>query len=140
MTHAQSTPSKMQIIAAFAAVYLIWGSTYLGIRIAIETMPPFFMAGIRFLIAGGLMFTFLRLRGVKLPTRIQWRSGAIIGALLLLGGNGGVTWAEQFVASGIAALLVATVPVWVVIVDWVRSEEHTSELQSQSNLVCRLLL
>jgi drug/metabolite transporter (DMT)-like permease len=120
MTHTNSAPSRMQIIAAFAAIYIIWGSTYLGIRFAIETLPPFFMAGIRFLIAGGLMFAVLRLRGVKLPTRLQWRSGLIIGALLLLGGNGGVTWAEQYVPSGIAALVVALVPVWIVLVDWLR--------------------
>lgn len=120
MTHSDSTPSKMQIVLAFAAIYIIWGSTYLGIRFAIETLPPFFMAGIRFLIAGVLMFTVLRLRGVPIPTRLEWRSGLIIGGLLLLGGNGGVTWAEQFVPSGIAALIVALVPVWIVLVDWVR--------------------
>src|SRR5688572_14449723 len=120
MTYTNSAPSRMQIIAAFAAIYIIWGSTYLGIRFAIETIPPFFMAGIRFLFAGGVMFLALWARGVKLPTRLQWRSGLIIGALLLLGDNGGVTWAEQFVPSGIAALLIALVPVWIVLVDWLR--------------------
>lgn len=118
MTH--SAPPKWQIIAAFAVVYVIWGSTYLGIRFAIETIPPFIMAGVRFLIAGSLLFVLVRLRGAKMPNLIQWRSAAIIGGLLLVGGNGGVTWAEQTVPSGIAALLVALVPVWVVVVDWVR--------------------
>lgn len=117
--HTQHVP-RWQIITAFAAVYIIWGSTYLAIRFAIDTMPPFFMAALRFLMAGALLFTWLRLRGVALPNRFHWRSGLIIGGLLLFGGNGGVTWAEQTVPSGIAALLVALVPLWVVIIDWLR--------------------
>jgi drug/metabolite transporter (DMT)-like permease len=122
MSQARSTatPSVWLVASAFLAVYLIWGSTYLGIRIAIETLPPFLMAGIRFLIAGGLLFTWTRLRGGVKPTRLHWRSTAIIGALLLLGGNGGVTWAEQRVPSSIAALLVANVPLWIVVLNWIR--------------------
>lgn len=105
----------LKLAAAFAAVYLVWGSTYLAIRVAIETMPPFAMAGLRFVIAGGLLYGWQRLRGAPTPLRIHWRSAAIIGALLLLGGNGGVTWAEQEVPSGLAALIIATVPIWVVV-------------------------
>jgi drug/metabolite transporter (DMT)-like permease len=105
----------LRLAAAFAAVYVIWGSTYLAIRIAIETMPPFAMAGMRFVIAGALLYTWQRLRGAPAPLRIHWRSTAIIGALLLLGGNGGVTWAEQEIPSGFAALIIATVPIWVVV-------------------------
>ena len=112
--------SRVGIIAAFAAVYLIWGSTYLGIRYAIETLPPFFMASIRFIAAGLILFVWLRLSGASMPKWIHWRSGLILGALLLVIGNGGVTWAEKTVPSGIAALLIAMVPVWVVVVDWLR--------------------
>jgi drug/metabolite transporter (DMT)-like permease len=109
----------IQIVIAFAAIYTIWGTTYLAIRIAVETIPPFLMAGVRFLLAGLLTFGFLRARGVPLPTRLQWRSAAIIGAFLLLGGNGFVTWSEQQVPSGMAALVVATVPLWITLFDWV---------------------
>jgi drug/metabolite transporter (DMT)-like permease len=109
-----------RVIAAFAAVYLIWGSTYLGIRLAIETIPPFLMGGVRFLIAGGVLYLWARWRGAERPTRAHWVSAVIIGALLLLGGNGAVVWSEQRVPSSIAALLVATVPLWMVLLDWMR--------------------
>jgi drug/metabolite transporter (DMT)-like permease len=109
----------LKIVLAFAAIYIIWGTTYLGIRVAIESMPPFLMAGARFIVAGSAVFLFLRLRGQPLPRRIHWRSAFILGALLLVGGNGFVTWAEQEVPSGIAALIVATEPVWITVFDWV---------------------
>jgi drug/metabolite transporter (DMT)-like permease len=108
------------VALAFASIYIIWGSTYLAIRIAIETMPPFLMAGSRFLIAGALLFVWAMARGEPRPSRIHLRPIVIIGGLLLLGGNGGVTWAEQTVPSGTAALLVATVPLWMVLLDWLR--------------------
>jgi drug/metabolite transporter (DMT)-like permease len=111
---------KLRVAAAFAAVYIIWGSTYLAIRLAIDTIPPFLMAGLRFIIAGTLLFAWLRLRGVPLPKRIELRSTAIVGGLLLLGGNGGVVWAEQRIASGIAALMVGLEPLWIVLIDWMR--------------------
>ena len=106
------------ILLAFAAVYFIWGTTYLGIRVAIETIPPFFMAGSRVLTAGTIMFIFLRARGAPRPTRLQWRSAVIAGALLLGGGSGLVAWAEQQVPSGTAALIVATVPLWIALFEW----------------------
>lgn len=105
----------LKLAAAFAAVYVIWGSTYLAIRVAIETIPPFAMAGARFVIAGALLYGWQRWRGAPAPLRIHWRSALIIGALLLVGGNGGLTWAEQEVPSGLAALIIATVPVWMVV-------------------------
>ncbi|PAP76324.1 EamA family transporter [Rubrivirga marina] len=108
------------VLAAFAALYVIWGSTYLGIRFAIETMPPFTMAGVRFLCAGTLIYGWARARGAGPGTRPQWQTAAIVGALLLLGGNGGVTWAEQRIPSGIAALLVASTPMWMVVLDALR--------------------
>lgn len=115
------SPSLLLVCAAFAAIYLIWGSTYLAIAVAIETIPPFLMAGVRFLIAGGIVYAWARV-GMKAerPTLVQWRSALIIGGLMLLGGNGGVVWSEQRVASGVAAIIVATVPIWVVLINWLR--------------------
>jgi drug/metabolite transporter (DMT)-like permease len=115
---ASNATLRLRVVAAFAAIYLIWGSTYLGIRIAIETLPPFLTAGLRFIIAGPLLYAWARRNGVSRPTGIQWRAAAIVGGLLLLGGNGFVTWGEQRVPSGLAALLVATVPLWMVLFDW----------------------
>jgi len=112
-------PSRVLIILAFAAVYVIWGSTYLGIRFAIETLPPFLMAATRFLIAGGILFILAISNGARIRQPVaNWRRALIIGGLLLLCGNGGVTWAEKYVASGLAALFVATEPLWVVILNW----------------------
>lgn len=110
-----SSPSRAAIATAFAAVYLIWGSTYLTIRIAVESMPPFLMAGVRFILAGGLLYLYARRPGTRREriTGRQWRSALIIGACLLLAGNGLVSWGEQYVASGLVALIVATVPLWM---------------------------
>jgi len=108
----------LQVALALAAVYVIWGSTYLGIRFAIETLPPFAMAGVRFVISGLLLYGWARWRGAPRPEPIHWRSATIVGACLLLVGNGGVAWAEQRVDSGLAALLVATEPVWIVALLW----------------------
>ena len=113
-----AAPSRFKIAAAFASVYVIWGSTYLAIRIGVETLPPFSMAGVRFLIAGLMMYTFVRPREAQRPTVRNWLATGIVGCLMLLGGNGLVCWAEQTVASGLAALLVATVPIWIVVLDW----------------------
>ncbi len=112
---------RLRLITAFAAVYVIWGSTYLAILWSIETMPPFLMAGVRFMAAGGMLYAWAAWRGAPRPTLRDWRHAAIIGGLLLLGGNGGVVWAEEFgVATGLTALVVATEPLWVVLLDWVR--------------------
>lgn len=111
-------PSRTALVLAFAAIYLIWGSTYLGIRVAVETMPPFLMAGARFLIAGTILFTFLKLRGAAWPTAAQWRANAIIGSFLLLGGNGLVVWAEQTVPSGVTALIIGVGPLFIVLTEW----------------------
>jgi drug/metabolite transporter (DMT)-like permease len=110
------------ILAAFATIYLIWGSTYLAIRFAVETLPPFFMGGTRFLIAGLILYGGLRLTGTAAPTRAHWRN-AIIASVFLLGiGNGGVNWAEQHVPSGLAALIIAGTPVWFALFDWLRPQ------------------
>ena len=93
-------PSRAMIVAAFAAVYVIWGSTYLAIRFAIETLPPLLMAGIRFVIAGAMLYAWMRVRGARRPTRSEWLGATVVGALLLLGGNGLVVWSEQRVPLG----------------------------------------
>ena len=112
--------SRAQIVAAFASIYIIWCSTYLAIRYAIETIPPFIMGGTRFLVSGALLYTWSRYRGAPRPTRLHWRNAIIAGGFLLLGGNGAVVWAEQFVPSGLTALLVSILPFWLVIIEWVR--------------------
>ena len=117
---APPEPRRAAVLAAFAALYLIWGSTYLGIRFAVATLPPFTMAGGRFLVAGAIITAWSRARGAARLTRPQWRTAVIAGALLLLGGNGGVSWAEQTVPSGVAALLIAATPMWMVLLDWAR--------------------
>jgi drug/metabolite transporter (DMT)-like permease len=114
---AQADPPLGPLLLAFAAVYFIWGSTYLAIRWAIETMPPLGMASVRFLVAGGLLYFWGRLRGIPHPGWRQWRDGALSGTLLLAGGNGAVVIAEQWVPSGLVALLLGTVPLWLVVLD-----------------------
>jgi drug/metabolite transporter (DMT)-like permease len=108
------------LILAFATVYVVWGSTYLAIRVAVETMPPFLLAGARFLAAGAAMLGWLKLRGQPWPDQKQWLHAAIAGILMLLGGNGLVVWAEQAVSSSLAALLVALTPVWFALLEWCR--------------------
>ena len=115
----ESRPSRLRVVLAFAAVYVLWGSTYLAIRYAIETLPPFLMAGTRFFTAGAILFGLAGLNGERLRTSLpQWPKAFAIGGLLLLCGNGGVTWAEKYIATGLAALLVASEPLWVVVLNW----------------------
>lgn len=107
------------LVAAFFAVYVFWGSTYLAIKYAIETLPPFLMAGSRFLFAGGILFLWARLsKDYERPKWEHWRTSLIVGTLLLLGGNGGVVLAQHFIPSSLAALLVATEPLWIVVLSW----------------------
>jgi len=111
---------KTKIWAALIAVYLVWGSTYLGIRFAVETIPPFFQAAVRFLIAGTFLFIWRRMAGDPAPTRSQWKSAAIVGGLLLVGGNGLISLAEVTIPSGVAALIVATIPMFMVVIEALR--------------------
>jgi drug/metabolite transporter (DMT)-like permease len=111
---------KTKVWMALLAIYIVWGSTYLAIRFAVETIPPYFMAGTRFLISGLILYIWRRLAGDPNPTPRQWRSAIVVGLLLLLGGNGLVSWAEQHVASGVAALIVASIPLWVALIDALR--------------------
>lgn len=113
-----NAPSRTALIIAFATIYLVWGSTYLGIRVAVETLPPFLMAGARFIVAGGVLAGWLAAtRGFRATAR-QWRDNAIIGTLLLLGGNGLVVWAEQYIPSGLTALLIGAQPLMMVLTEW----------------------
>ncbi len=109
---------RVKIAVALGLVYLIWGSTYLAIRYAVATIPPLSMAGVRFLIAGALLYLWARRHGAPAPAGRQWRAATFVGFLLLLGGNGFVVWAEQRVDSGLAALLVSTTPIFMVLLPW----------------------
>jgi drug/metabolite transporter (DMT)-like permease len=125
-------PAPIQVVVALLIVYIVWGSTYLAIALMIETLPPLLAASVRFLTAGILMLGFLaiasRWRRVERPRLVHWRSAAIVGLLLLLGGNGGVVLAEGFIPSGMAAVLIATVPIWIAVLDAIVSRRRPSRL------------
>src|SRR5947199_1731310 len=129
MSFSMAAPTKARVIIALAALYVIWGSTYLGIRFAIETIPPFLMAGARFLMAGAIMYAIAGSQGSLLrrsgcegwigkASWANWRTSLIIGACLLLAGNGGVTISEKYIDSGLAAVIVAIVPIYIVLLGW----------------------
>ena len=118
--YQRSSPSQSSVLAGFAALCLIWGSTYLGIRVAIETLPPFVMAGVRWLLAGVVMYAWARLRGAPRPTLTEWKTASVIGLLLFLGGQGSTVWAESRIPSGLTAVLCATMPIWVLVLGWLR--------------------
>src|SRR6267143_1250238 len=127
--HTVGTPASLShtparattlVLVAFAAVYVVWGSTYLAIRIGVESFPPLILAGLRHFTVGLFLYPILRKKTGIRPSVAHWRTAVIAGALLLFVGNGGLSWAERTVPSGIAALLVATVSLWLVIVDWLR--------------------
>ena len=108
---------RIQTLAAFGAIYFLWGSTYIAIRVAVETLPPLFAAGIRFAIAGIVLYIWQRTRGEPKPSRIEWRNLWVMGALLFLGGYAGLFWAEKSLPSGIASVLVALLPIWIVLLE-----------------------
>jgi drug/metabolite transporter (DMT)-like permease len=126
---------KTKIWLALVALYIVWGSTYFGIKVAIETIPPFLHAGVRFLISGLILVIWQRAAGYEMPTRKQWISTAIIGNLLLLGGNGLVSWAEQFIPSGIAALIIGSMPLFLVVAEAIRPHGVKPNWQSIIGLV-----
>jgi drug/metabolite transporter (DMT)-like permease len=111
---------QLRIALALAAVYIVWGSTYLAIRYALIDLPPFLMAGTRFLVAGGLLMGFLLLKGERLPVMREWAGATLLGGLFFLGGNGLVVFAEQWVVSSLAALAVASMPLWLVTIGKLR--------------------
>lgn len=122
--YGRRSVDAVRLAAAFAAIYLIWGSTYLAIRYAVETIPPFLMMGVRSLVAGCVLLGIGVVRERRLPRRGEWALAAVVGAFLFLGGHGALGWAEQRVPSGSAALVIATVPVWLVVLDWLRPDGH----------------
>jgi drug/metabolite transporter (DMT)-like permease len=119
--YSRPVPLRWKIVLAFASIYLVWGSTYLAIRYAVETLPALGMAGARFTLAGAGLYAWLAWRGETTGVTLRhWRDAALLGTLFFLGGNGGVSWAETRVPSGLAALVIATVPLWIVALDWLR--------------------
>jgi drug/metabolite transporter (DMT)-like permease len=126
---------RLRIALAFLSIYTIWGSTYLAIRFAVETLPPFLMASIRFLVAGGVLYAWMCLRGAPRPTRANWKAATIVGGLLLLGGNGGVVKAEQVFPSGLTAVLITTVPIWMALVELFRKDRVVPTLHVIIGLV-----
>lgn len=128
VTQVPVAPRNWLVPLALITVYLVWGSTYLGIRYGLTGFPPFVLAGLRFAMAGAAMYVWLRLRGAPAPSRLQWRNAAITGVLLLAFGNGLVCFAEQFVASGVAAVAIASEPLFIAVVlcayrEWPRRAE-----------------
>jgi drug/metabolite transporter (DMT)-like permease len=126
---------KTKIWIALLALYIVWGSTYLAIRFSVETIPPFLHAALRFLISGAILYVWRRMAGDPAPTLSNWKSTAIVGAALLLGGNGLVAWAEQSVPSGIAALMISTSPFWLVLFESLRTGGAKPTWQSIAGLI-----
>jgi len=124
-----AAPSRARVLTAYAIIYVVWGSTYLGINIALESLPPFLLAAARFTTAGALLYIWMRARGAARPSLNQWKGAAIVGGLLLFAGNGGVVWAQQYVPSGVAALLVATLPLWMALLEWVGPDRRRPTAQ-----------
>jgi drug/metabolite transporter (DMT)-like permease len=118
---------RWKIAIAFFAVYVFWGMTYLAMRVAVEEIPPYLMAGSRFVLAGAILFAWARRRGESAPDLQQWRAAAVVGGFLLLGGNASVAWAEQRVPSGLAALLIGVMPIWMVGLEWLRRGSRPSK-------------
>jgi drug/metabolite transporter (DMT)-like permease len=110
-------PPLAKLAGGFAAIYFIWGSTFLAIRFAVEAMPPFMMAGARFVVAGGILLAWRMVAHRERPAIPHWAGAAAVGALLFMGGNGSVVWSEQRVPSGLTALMLATIPLWMVVLD-----------------------
>ena len=124
------------LIAAFACVYIFWGSTYLAIKYAIETLPPFLMAGMRFTIAGAILLAIAKFsKDYETPKLVHWKTSLIVGTLLLLGGNGGVVFAEKYISSSLAALLVATEPFWIVLLSWLWLKKSRPNLKVVGGLL-----
>jgi drug/metabolite transporter (DMT)-like permease len=134
-TSSKYGATTLGIWTALSAVYLIWGSTYLAIRFTVETMPPFLSAAARFIISGAVLYLWRRAAGDPAPTKLEWRNASMIGILLLVGGNGGVVWAAQYIPSNLSALLVATVPLWLVLFDTIRPGGETPRFISFSGIL-----
>ena len=135
MSRPASPTPRTALIVAFGVIYVVWGSTYLAIRVAVQTLPPFLLAGARFVVAGAILAAWLAAtRGFR-PTRRQWLDNTIVGALLLVGGNGIVVWAEQKIPSGLASLIISVAPFFFVLFDWMLPHGRRPSLATLTGLV-----
>jgi drug/metabolite transporter (DMT)-like permease len=137
--HSSSGEPKTRVLGALLSVYVVWGSTYLAIRYAVESIPPFLMSGVRFVIAGGILYVWARRRGSPAPSRSAWKAAVVTGVLMLFAGNGAVVWAEQLVPSSLVALIVAIVPLWMVLLDWFLPGGKRPTLAVSSGLILGLV-
>jgi drug/metabolite transporter (DMT)-like permease len=117
-TESPARASRLRVAAAFAAIYLFWGSILLAIRVAVTSLPPLLTMGVRSLLAGAALYFWARLRGAEAPERRQWGAATVVGALLFLGCHGSLAWAQQRVPSGVASLFMATIPIWMTLLEW----------------------
>jgi len=114
------SPARWRVVLAFAAIYVIWGTTFLAIRYGVETIPPFLMGSARFFIAGGLLFVWARFKGIPIPRPTYWKPAVVASVFLMVGGQGTVTWAEQRIPSGLTAVLISVMPIWMLGLNWAR--------------------
>lgn len=135
LTSSEYRASALAVWTALSAVYVIWGSTYLAIRFTVETTPPFLSAAARFIVSGAFLYFWRRAAGDPAPTAIERRNAVIIGIFLLVGGNGGVVWAAQHIPSSLAALLVATVPLWMILIDALRPGGDKPKVLAMSGIL-----
>jgi drug/metabolite transporter (DMT)-like permease len=135
LLHKFQIRKSWRVALGLVTVYLLWGSTYLGIKYAIHSIPPYLMSSTRFIIAGTILYLWAKLQGAPQPRLTHWRSAAIIGGFLLLGGNASVAWAEQYVPSSIASLIIATMPLWMVLQDWLLFKNAPPNLQIIAGLI-----
>lgn len=135
---APAAPSRALVFWSFAAIYIVWGSTYLGIRVVVAEVPPFLSSGTRFLLAGSILLGWALVRGARLPDLRLWPRAFLLGGLFFLLGNGGISWAETRVPSGLTALLAATSPLWTVLVESAHAEWRRPPLRTAAGVVLGL--
>ena len=132
---AIASPAPWRVALAFATIYIIWGTTFLAIRYGVETLPPFLMGSARFFIAGGLLFAWARFKGIPIPRPTYWKPAVIASVFLMVGGQGTVTWAEQRIPSGLTAVLISVMPIWMLGLNWVRPEGQRPDNKMITGLV-----
>ena len=132
---AIASPAPWRVALAFATIYIIWGTTFLAIRYGVETLPPFLMGSARFFIAGGLLFAWARFKGIPIPRPTYWKPAVIASVFLMVGGQGTVTWAEQRIPSGLTAVLISVMPIWMLGLNWVRPEGQRPDHKMITGLV-----
>jgi len=136
--HHDHHPHRGPLLASLSALYLIWGSTYLAAAYCLRDLPPFVITGVRFTLAGAGLYAFARLRGAPAPNRAQWMRLTVIGALLIVGGNAGVVWAQKTVASGVVALMIGMMPIWMSLIDWLFAGGAKPTARATLGMACGL--